>query len=324
MWGLPQNAEGFAYLRYEPVGAPLIVLRDAAAVTDPGSALDRIVIRTFNESAEKDASPADTHAADRHSVPPRTGVEMGERHGMFDDAAGKLKSDAATWTLAGARDAGELPHAEITIAGKKDDYPIVTEESVDPLPYLPDPFSRGVAIRDLPGTPDQSIGRVAPGGGTAQPISYEPLGVPNPRPGSATLIPFGDTPDWQTLKGIRIELSEPAAAQSDLSPLWDPEKRLLTLFLAKGHLQVVPITSYMTTEDLKQMGVWQWLREYVERLALTSPHPQPRVPGADIDQIAHVLQRAVEGGHESRLRDLSHSCTPCSSPSACRSSPRWA
>lgn len=297
VWALPQDPEGFAYLRYEPVGAPLIVLRDAAAVTDPGSALDRIVIRTYNDTVDKDGQAADTHAAERHLIPPRTGVETGERHGMFDDAAGKLKGDPATWSLIGARDAGELPTAKITVAGKKDHYPIVTAASLDTLPYLPDPFSRGVAIRDLPGAPATSIARIAADLGPVAAIAYAVLDDANPRPGSATLISFGDAADWQTLRGIRLTLSEPYAAQADARPTWDPDKRLLTGFLAKGHTQVVSISSYLAVGDLKQMGVWQWLREYVEQRAVASPHPDPLTPGADVDRTAHVLQRAVEGGH---------------------------
>src|SRR5205085_10147844 len=90
-FALPRDVEGFTYLRYEPVGAPLLVLRDERAVTDAGSAIDRIVIRTFNGDISKDADAADVTAADRHLAPPRTSVETGERLGIFDDAAGKLK-----------------------------------------------------------------------------------------------------------------------------------------------------------------------------------------------------------------------------------------
>ena len=82
--------------------------------------MDRIVLRTFNADISQDAAAADTTAADRHVVPARTSVEMGERLGMFDDAAGKLKSDAATWKLIGDRDAGEFNKAAIEIAGKTD------------------------------------------------------------------------------------------------------------------------------------------------------------------------------------------------------------
>ncbi|KPV44797.1 hypothetical protein SE17_44175 [Kouleothrix aurantiaca] len=47
------------YLRYEPVPAPLLAARDERAVTGPGSALDRLVIRSFNSDPSLDASAAD-------------------------------------------------------------------------------------------------------------------------------------------------------------------------------------------------------------------------------------------------------------------------
>ncbi|MEA2299618.1 MAG: hypothetical protein QOE44_153, partial [Solirubrobacteraceae bacterium] len=111
-FALPVDPEGFAYLRYEPVPAPLVVLRDPRGVTGPGSAVERIVLRTFN-SVGRDTTPADPTATDRHILPPRASVEMGQRLGMFDDAAGRLKADAATWKLIGERDAGELPATRI-------------------------------------------------------------------------------------------------------------------------------------------------------------------------------------------------------------------
>lgn len=296
LFALPRDPEGMAYLRYEPVAAPLVVLRDAAAVQEAGSALDRLVIRSWNDSPEKDADAADTHAAERHLLPPRTSVEIGERHGMFDDAAGKLKSDAATWALIGARDGGELPSAEILVAGKQADYPIVTAAGLDALPYLPDPFSRGVALRDLPGAPAASVARMTTAADSGA-IAYATLHDPNPRSGSATLITFGDAQDWTALRGIRVALAEPAAAAADQLPAWDAVERVLTIYLGKGRTQVVPVSSYLGVDDLKQMGVWQWLREYVEHLAQTSPAPDPLDPGAAVDRIGHVLQRATEGGH---------------------------
>ena len=79
--GLPRDPEGQAYLRYEPVPAPLVVIRDEQALTAPGSAVHRLVIRTFNDGIENDGAAADLTASDRHIVPPRTSVEMGERTG---------------------------------------------------------------------------------------------------------------------------------------------------------------------------------------------------------------------------------------------------
>jgi hypothetical protein len=303
IFALPRDVEGFTYLRYEPVAAPLIVLRDPAAVTSPGSAIDRVVIRTFNDDISKDGNAADTTAADRHIVPPRTSVEMGEHLGIFDDADGKLKSDAATWELIAKRDAGEFNQVEIQIAGKPQDpahpdrYPVEPAEKIDALPYLPDQLSRGAALRDLPGTPSSAIATIAPNGAAAAPIDYDLLSDPNPRPGSATLLRFGGGDDWQETVGFRFALEEPKPGEKDLRPTWDPAARLLTVFLPKGETAVVPLSSFVSADDLKLLGVWQWLREYIERVTITNPQQQFLRPGFAIDQIAHILQRAVEGGH---------------------------
>ena len=298
IFALPRDPEGFVYLRYEPVIAPQVVLRDTHAVTDPGSSVDRLVIRTFNDDISKDTQAADTSAADRHIVPSRTSVDMGERLGMFDDASGKLKSDAASRQLIAERDAGELHQSEpIEIAGQEKAFPLETSDRLDTLPYLPDPLARGAAFRDLPGAFNAAVGKVTPDSGVAAPVNYQVLNDPNPRSGSATLISFGDSGDWQKTVGFRLTLAEPQPDQRDLSPHWDPTNRVLTLFLPKGETRVIPLSSYLSTDDLKLMGVWQWLREYIERIAVTNPQQQFLRPGFAVDKIAHVLQRAVEGGH---------------------------
>jgi hypothetical protein len=296
-FALTRDAEGLVYLRFEPVDAPLVVIRAEQAVTGPGSSVDRLVIRTFNEDISKDQADADTKAADRHILPPRTSVEMGERSGMFDDANGRLKSDASTWKLIASRDAGELPRATILAAGREDSYPLEPAETIDVLPYLPDGLSRGAAFRDLPGTPARSIGRVAQSATGSGPVSFDLLTDPNPRPGSATLVAFGSAEGWEDLQGFRLALAGVEGSHSDTPPRWDADKRLLTVYLPGGETKSVALSSYLHPDDLKMMGIWQWLREYIERVTVDYASPQYLVPGLDVDRIAHVLQRSVEGGH---------------------------
>ena len=305
IFALPRDPDGFTYLRFEPVPAPLVVIRDEAVVTAPGSAVDRLVIRTFNDDISKDADAADISNADRHIIPPRAAIEMGERMSTFDDASGKLKSDAATWKLIADRDLGELQKKKITIKGRPDpvpadgsnEYPVEPGDSINPLPFFPDPLARGAALRDLPGTPSGAIGRAVPDAGAAARVDYKLLSDPNPRPGSATLISFGESGDWTQTRGFRFVLADPPPGATDLRPDWDPTGRVLTVYLPKGQTKVVPLTSYLTPDDLKLMGVWQWLREYIEQLTVSNPQPAYLRPGSDADRIAHVLQRAVEGGH---------------------------
>jgi hypothetical protein len=294
---LPRDPEGLTYLRYEPVISPLVVIRDEQALTSPGSAVDRLVIRSFNSDPSLDGIAADTTAGDRHILPPRSSVDMLERHGLLDDAAGKLKTDAATWKLAGERDAAELPQTAINVAGKTDNYPIATAPSIDELPYLPDPLSRGAAFRDLPGATAPAVANASPGAGGGAALDYALLSDPNPRPGSATIIHFNAGTDWAKTTGFRFVLDEPQPGQTDLRPQWDAAARVLTVFLRKGQTAVTPLSSFLTPDDLKLMGQWQWLREFIERITIFDAQPEHLLPGFPVDLIAHVLQRSVEGGH---------------------------
>lgn len=295
--GLPRGPEGRRYLRFEPVNAPQIVIREAAALTEPGSAVDRLVIRTWNDGIANDAIPADTTAADRHLLPPRISVEMGEQLGMFDDNAGKLKSDPATWQLIAARDAGELNQAPIAIAGgAPQTFPVEPGEIIAALPYLPDPLAEGAALRDLPGTPQSVLARVGLATAAGS-IPCTPLSGVNPRPGSATLISFDGGNGWMSRAGIRLALAEPAPDQAGARPHWDPDGRCLTVYLPKGEIAIVPLSSFQTPEGLELMGQWSWLRQYIELITLFAPQPQYLQPGAAVDRINHILQRVVEGGH---------------------------
>jgi hypothetical protein len=294
-FALPADPAGAAYVRYEPVISPQVVLRDAKGVTEPGSQLDRLVIRTFNTDPSKDADAADLTGSDRHILPPRTSVEMAERLGMLDDETGKLSRDPALYSLLFAKDGADLPTVTVEVAGKApgtdagQEFPLVESDRIDSLPYIPDVLARGAALRDLPGTPAESIGTVQPGIEPAGPVPYRALDDAQPRPGSATLISFGGERDWQTRQPFRLALADDGAA----APHWDAQNRLLTVSLPKGTSTTVPLTSYLAPEDLKLMGIWQWLREQIE-VVTQNPLENLSVPP---EAIAHILQRTVEGGH---------------------------
>lgn len=289
--GLPRDPEGLAYLRYEPVAAPLVVLRDEHGVTGPGSGLRRLVMRSFNDDPSKDGDPADLTASDRFIVPPGVSVEVGERLGMFD-INGKLDTSPAMYNLIGARDAGRLNHVSVVVAGQEQEFPLESGASLDSIPYLPDVLSRGAALRNLPGSPDGSRGFVEPGAGAAIPVPYETLEGANPRPGSAALVGFGGGGDWQQLLPFRLAL-----ADGNGPPDWDAQARVLTVHLSKAALHLVPLSSYVPPDDLKLLGVWQWLREIFDLLTIFAPGAPVLNPNLDVEGIAHILQRSVEGGH---------------------------
>ena len=289
--GLPRDPDGFPYLRYEPVVAPTVVLRDKRSVTDPGSQLQRLVIRTFNDDPTKDTAAADTTAADRFIVPPSTSVEVGERLGMFDKN-GKLDTSTGMYNLIGARDQGRIDEVSINVAGKVQKFPLIDADALDSLPFLPDVLARGAALRDLPGSATESLAMAAPGVGAAASLAYQKLGDANPRRGSAALVSFGGDGDWQKMLPFRLTL-----ADGDAPPQWDPQQRVLTVSLPKGTQVIVPLSSYLLADDLKLMGVWQWLREHIEKVTGSNPGVPVANSQLDSEKIAHLLQRAHEGGH---------------------------
>ncbi len=305
------GSDGLMYRRFEPVASPQVVVDHIDAITGQGSTLHRLVIRTDNCSADKDATLADTHAASRHLLPPRVSVEMAERMGMFDDASGKLQADEATWKLIARRDgapppeppdpldimprAGELPRVKANVAGQEKVFPLLTDAFLAELPYLPDAWARGVALRDLPGTPPGSLARID-ALTLSGPLEFEPLDDPNPRPGSALLVSFGGGSDWQAMRGLRLALDEPVGASS-APPHWNAETRTLTVFLAKGERSVVPVSCYLLPTDLPTMGIWQWFQEEAAMYQRQHPRPPSLMLGEAVDKLAHILQRTIEGGH---------------------------
>ena len=288
--GLPRDPEGTPYLRYEPVNAPSVVLRDERAVTAPGSQLLRLVVRTFNDEPARDSAAADLTASDRFIVPPRTSVEMGERMGMFD-VDGRLDTSPSMYDLIAKRDAGRLAHVKVMVAGQEQEFPLESGESLDSLPYMPDVLASGAALRNLPGAPEGTRAAVEPGAGSAHPLDFNLLEGANPRPGSAALVSYGSQ-GWQKLLPFRL-----APADGEGVPHWHPQARVLTVFLPKASQTVVPLSSYVPPDDLKLLGVWQWLREIFDQVSENFPGLPVLDPQQDSEQIAHILQRAVEGGH---------------------------
>jgi hypothetical protein len=288
LFGTPRDADGFAYLRYEPVAAPVIVLRDPAGVSSPGSAIDRLVIRTFNDAPAKDLDPADLTGSERHVVPPRISIELAERLGMFDDSTGKLKGDAATYDLIKTRDEGQF--AQQAVPGQTQPMPIEPTAQA-PVPYLPDVLARGAALRDLPGTADGVSGAVDPAT-SAIPVVYTSVADANPRPGSVTLVDFAGAADWTAARPFRL-----VCVDGTGGPAWDAAARALTVSLPKARTSVVPLSCYVAPGDLRLLGVWQWIREYFDALTRTTPISEDLWPGSEADALAHIIQRVTEGGH---------------------------
>src|SRR6185503_6766454 len=126
---------------------------------------------TFNSDPSLDTAAPNLDGCDRHLVPPRASIELAERHGMLDDESGRLKGDAATYALLKQRDdegGSQFPRAPVP--GQPGELPVVPDEAIASLPYVPDPLARFAALRDLPGAPEHTVGTAATG-----PLAYRRL-----------------------------------------------------------------------------------------------------------------------------------------------------
>ena len=278
---LPPAPESQPYFRYEPVPHPLLVLRSLPAATR--SALDRLIIRSFNSDPSLDAV-ATTDIDERHVAPPRASVDLAERHGMLDDAAGKLKGDAATFASIVARN--DAAFATAPVGAPPRDVPIdpAARLTVD---YLPDPLARAAAFRFLPGV---ARGRVAFAGigGLA-----ERKNDPDREAGPVVQVRFGDL--WPDREALRFTIRD-----GNGEPSWDANTRVLTAFVPKGTTTEVRLSSALGDADLELMGVWAWQREYLEQLAQAIVSSAGGGLAASLEEHARLsavlLRLALEGG----------------------------
>jgi hypothetical protein len=237
IYNLP--AQPIPYLRYEPVAAPVVVLRASLGPdTTPGESVETIVIRSNFE----------THIAatsERHIAPPKTSQTMAETHAMLDTRAGPpakalynlLKNRDGSFNSDPANPGTPVPHPERQLK----------------LPYLPDPFAPGAAFRTLPGTPDGSVWTTLFTGKW-----------PDTRPFRLVLDEGSGAPEFsenKTERVLRVHL-----------PKAEVVKVLLSCFLTDDDTTQPP-------RMLSTMKIWSWIVEAnpanlsdLQKLALDGGH----------------------------------------------------
>jgi len=292
----PIKPNEFRYLRFDPILAPTLVLRDEPT---EGESADVMVMRS-NPADGKSAAAYATSLRDRkyqgvserHVVPPRSAQVTAEAHGLLDRAfgtsgdparlynickkeTGSLNDNAVINTATGALETladvvlrdpftgaqtrianGILPKQP---AGSSANYIIHFEENLR-LPYLPDPCARGAALFHLPGVNGKN-GSIDPATGA---LVYRGSGgqvilppAASDQLGYVTKIPFGAAGDWPELRPFRLQLDE-TSGTADQLPGWDPNARVLKVRLAPGETRIVWLSSYPTKEDITLFGLYSW------------------------------------------------------------------
>jgi hypothetical protein len=267
---LPDALHPFVYRRHEPLLAPLVALKTPLRTPPAGETIDRLVILSFNANQSDDATPSAERAV-RHVLPPRISQLLAERHGLFDDASGRLKTDPVTHALIAARDSGQLEHDPAKAA------PIDSADQAT-IPYWADPLCRGASFRGAPHLAKGTRQRAA--GGSLIPKPFDP-GLPNPTALEPIVqIPF--LPEAPLPSALLP--TDPAAfciilAEGAGPPLWSAAERSLTFFLNKGEVSTLDMGSFLEDVDLDLLGIWQWILEHSQ------------------DNIPIVKEKVIDGGH---------------------------
>lgn len=250
---------------------------------------------------------------ERHVVPPKSSQLQCEQHGLFDAAFGggspnaikaayktaareagtlydklpganielvtpqSVQSQALTTTVPPAVPSPEVPTGGRLVGGQ---YVLHREERIT-TPYLPDVASGGLALR---GDGREDMARI----GITQPMD---LGegafvVRVPQTEELVLI-VQNGKDWPDTRGLRIVIDERAhtlddgpCAESfpdDGRPQWDAGKRVLTLFLRKGHIARLRYSSFVDKRFIDTLGLPRFSntagqRAYIAELALHGVH----------------------------------------------------
>ncbi len=228
-----------AYVRFEPVAAPVLALlsqRGAVAPPGPGESIARMAIRSLNDTAADNTVPT-TEVAHRAAVPPRVSAREAEQHGMLDKGG---LVDASTFVmLANERDRdGHDPLAVVREVVMETGGPLGSDtaqttfavhELGRAMTYLPDPLASEVAVRIF--------------------------GHPNADEDAIIKIPLYPEGAWPEARPFVIVVLDDATA----APSFDAGKRQLFVPLPKAARAVVRMSMTLGDAALATMGVFGWL-----------------------------------------------------------------
>lgn len=204
--------------RYEPVPSPVLVLR--RPVTE-GESVAVMVVRTDNSDP---ADPRPGPTCERHVLAPKAAILTLERHGVLD-VPRQHRLDPNVYQLLFERD-------QRVVVGDADpgagDTTFIDADTVG-LPWLPDPFSHGIAIHGLPGSPD--------------------LRLDWPR-GSA----------WHERLPIRL-IVEPGRNVGPAPAQIDPSGRVIRVTLEPGASLNTSLSSRLAEGDEEILGTWRWFAD---------------------------------------------------------------
>lgn len=275
---------------------------------------DYLATADFKKAIQQPASADFEYVADneRHVIPPKSAQLQCEQHALFEAAFGGSTPAAikAAYETA-AREAGTLydplPGTKIeliTPASAQDvaqtmtvppampskdeptggrlvggQYILHREESVQ-TPYLPDGAAGGLALR---GMTRMDFARI----GITEPMVLGPGAIVVQGPNQELVLIVKYAEEWPDTQGLRIVVQERGHKLDDAScqenfpddgrPKWDDQKRVLTLFLRKGHIARLRYASYIDARFIDHFGLPRWSNtsadsKFIAGMALLGMH----------------------------------------------------
>ena len=203
--GLGRVSPPLLFTRHEPVGSPDVYNPHPAPLAGgnpvPGEVLKRLVIRDIDPTSSV-----------RYLAPNAVAESFAELHGEFDTGTGPPDPNAYATIV--ARD-GKLfdPTAVLT----------------KPVPYMPDPFSRGGVLRIVNGT----------------------------LAGKFKVFPFQTPSGWPDYEPFGLKLSAGAGQTATVNN----SSRLVEFTLTRADVVTVQLSSIFEPADLPTMGIYQWVSE---------------------------------------------------------------
>jgi hypothetical protein len=282
------------YRRFDPISGPVLAPRNPLRA---GETPTHLVLRSDAGVSPEEYRSQHTEYAwshERHIVPPKIAQFTAELHGQFDPAFGgsqsAIEQRQATYDMA-ARDRGSLldttdPQVETAEAG----YTVHAESSLT-LPYLPDPFARGVVFRNLPGTCDDVVCNQLWGDATESgAIAYQTERVD----GTVTRVSFAVTDGaWPDAVPFRLHLQP---AERFERPVWNAEDRVLSISLPQGETVTFRISSHSAVNDLDQLALWDWTRKRIGRGAQPEDSPEIATLIGELQDFPQLAERRAETG----------------------------
>ncbi|MEX2973086.1 hypothetical protein [Streptomyces sp. C184] len=276
-------------------------------------------------AAHPGGSPHYRGTCERHLAPPKVSLAMAEAHGALDSVLAAPGGVQTAYTLA-RREKGSLndtfvldlatggpvpippssdtnpvtgatvsrPSVETVLTGTTEAGPrgyAVHHEPQLQVPYLADLAAHGVALRGLPGLPTggNQAGTLDAQGRLA--FAHSPLTSNTLARLGGSTVHIGFTEAWPQRLPFRLRLADAATAPPGGSgappPSWDPQNRILTVYLAPAQQATLSLSSYFSTQndltELQKFELWQWI--------IQNHHDHGREPSQE------AITVALQGGH---------------------------